>query len=111
MKKIVTSSFTLKMLLKLLETEGTQCVEFKLLSVDEATAFAKTAESSIGNEDAAYRISAILGVVGLSANRQPDILNSGDEVLVALYEGPPLTKGSKAMPAGSTYYWVLLKVE
>lgn len=98
------------MLLNLLETEGRQIVIFRLLSVDEATAFAKTAESSIGNEDAAFRISAILGLVGFVVNRQSDVLENGDEVLVALYEGPPLTKGTRTMPEGSTYYWVLLKV-
>jgi len=107
--KIISNVFTMKMIMGVLQ-EGQKILKTEIVSTEAASSFALTAESSVGHADAANTISAVLGVP-VSANRREDVLSSGDQVLVAQYDGPRLPEGVTELPQGARYTFILVTVE
>lgn len=106
MKKIISNAFAAKML----SLSGVEVnVSFKRIGLEEAKTFAQNAESSIGHQDAADRMSMQLGM-NVVVNRRDDILASGDQVLLEQYTGPRLAEGTTSLPEGASSTWILVTV-
>lgn len=66
--------------------------------------------SCVGHEDTAVLISSLLETQ-VSMNRVSTNLQSGDEILVAQYNGPRLHEGAVSLPEGAKIRWILVSVE
>jgi len=72
------------------------------ISKDYAAMLAKDAVPAIGHADTAAVVGAELGLPASPFARITVVLESGDECLVAQYQGPRLSEGATALPDGAT---------
>jgi hypothetical protein len=88
------------------------CVRFTFLTLEEAKAWIAENEwqSCVGHADTAVLISAMLGSV-ISMQRTSTELHSGDELLIAQYNGSRLSEGAVSLPEGAKIRWILAEIE
>ena len=92
--------------------EGSSTVRFEFLDLEAARAWALAAPfvSCFGHSDTAELVSAMLGVK-VETNRVSTALRSGDQLMVAQYNGPRLPEGAISLPEGAKVRFILAIVE
>lgn len=99
------NAFSLQML-----PEGEHSLKVKDLSLEQAQAVLSMGfESAVGHADTAELLSGLLKVE-VPAVRVSLVLKPGDQVLVGQYSGPRLPEGTKTLPEGARFRFVLVSV-
>lgn len=80
------------------------------LSLEKASSLAREAVSVVGHATTQRTLSSLLGFE-VRHDRATIALQSGDELLVAQYDGPRLEPGVTELPEGARIEWFLVKVE
>jgi len=98
--RYVGNAFSLGML------DGSQRLEVSALNIHQARYYVRSGswESCVGHADTAALLEEMLGVP-VEMRRVSTALHSGDELLVAQYNGPRLPEGATSLPAGAKIRW------
>ena len=79
------------------------------ITLDQAKEELVNFKSAVGHPDTATMIGDLLGATVVVDRINVSML-SGDKAVVAQFSGPRLPEGTRTLPKGSTFKWLLVEV-